>query len=415
MVKPYQPRLVDGMLDDYLTSLPAVLLVGPRASGKTTTAVRRANTVLRLDRAEVAAAVKNDPDGVLASCDPLTVIDEWQLAPGILGAVKRDVDTNDTGAGRFLLTGSSRADLQEEGWPATGRVIRLPMWPMGVKERLGRAGTVSILDVLFNGEFEQIFQPSEKYDLRAYIELALQSGFPDVVTQSSARARRAWLASYAEQIVLRDAPLAGQDRDPQRLRSYLQAIAANSSETVNHKNLYDAAQISRTTGLAYDGLLESLFVTERVPAWTTNRLQQIGRAPKRHLVEPALLGPLLRVDERAIVRDARLVGALIDSFVTAQLRPEIDVAESSSAMFHLRQADGRHEVDILLEGPGGQLVAIEVKASAAPDLEMAKHLCWLRDALPDRFTLGVVFHTGPYAFVLDDRIWALPISTIWST
>jgi uncharacterized protein len=85
--------------------------------------------VLRLDRPEAAASMVNDPDAVLASCDPLTVIDEWPLSPAVLGAVKRNVDAN-SGAGRFLLAGSSRADLQQDGWPATGRVLRVPMWPM---------------------------------------------------------------------------------------------------------------------------------------------------------------------------------------------------------------------------------------------------------------------------------------------
>jgi uncharacterized protein len=410
--KPYRLRIVDGLLDEYLASLPAALLVGPRASGKTTTAVRRAKTVLRLDKPEVAASIVNDPDAVLASCEPLTVIDEWQLSVGVLGAVKRDIDST-SGANRYLLTGSSRADLQQEGWPATGRVVRVPMWPMTVKERIGDVRTRSIVDVLFDGDFNQVPASSESFDIRSYIDFAMQSGFPEAVIQSG-RVRKAWLASYVEQIVLRDAPLAGQERDPQRLRSYLQAIAANSAEVVNHKLLYDTAQISRMTGLAYDGLLEALFVTERLPAWSTNRLKHIGRTPKRHLIEPGLIGPLLRVDERIVVRDARLVGALMDSFVVAQFRPEIGAAESSASMFHLRYSAGQSEVDLLLEGPAGNIVAIEIKASSAPDLSMAKHLRSLRDSLPDRFVLGVVFHTGSRAFVLDDRIWALPISTIWS-
>ena len=413
MAKLYKARIVDAILDEYLEALPAVLLVGPRASGKTTTAIRRAKTVLRVDKPEVAAAIVNDPDALLASCEPLTAIDEWQLAPGVLGAVKRDVDTT-AGFGRFLLTGSSRADLQQEGWPATGRVVRVPMWPMGVKERIGDVRAKSIIDVLFDADFDKVPTSPNVFGIRDYIELALQSGFPDVESQANERVRRGWLASYIEQIVLRDAPLAGQERDPQRLRSYLQAIAANSAEAVNHKTLYDTAQISRMTGLAYDGLLESLFVTERLPAWSTNRLKLIGRTPKRHLIEPALMGPLLRVDERVIIRDARLIGALMDSFVVAQFRPELDAADSSASMFHLRRSDGNAEVDLLLEGPAGQLVAIEIKAASAPDLAMTKHFRWLRDSLPDRFALGVIFHTGSRPFVLDEKIWALPISTIWS-
>ncbi|MFZ0159525.1 MAG: AAA family ATPase [Kineosporiaceae bacterium] len=103
-----------------LADHPAALIVGPRASGKTTTARRRARTVIRLDRPAEADAVRADPDAVLAAVgtDPV-VIDEWQVVPEILGAIKRAVD-DDPRPGRFVITGSPQADLTASGWPAIG-------------------------------------------------------------------------------------------------------------------------------------------------------------------------------------------------------------------------------------------------------------------------------------------------------
>jgi len=409
----YRRRLVDSLLDELLAELPAVLLVGPRASGKTTTALRRAATTLRLDRPATAAAMENDPDAILAGSEPPVLIDEWQLSPTVLGAVKRIVDV-EPGPGRFLITGSTRADLQAEGWPATGRVVRTPIWPMTIRETAGRTERTSVIDLLFDGDFDAIRAPQEPVDVRGYVDYALRSGFPEMVEVHSDRARRAWLSSYVDQIVLRDAPFAAQDRDPRRLRAYLRAVAANTASIVSHKRLYDGAGVTRTTALSYDHLLESLFVIDQVPAWSSNRLTRLTRASKRYIIEPGLLGPLLSVDSRTVVRDAGLVGAIVDTFVAAQLRPELTVAATPTSMHHLRQAEGRHEIDLVLEGPAGQLVAIEVKAHAAPTAAMARHLVWLRDALPERFVLGVVFHTGPLPFVLDDRVWALPIATIWA-
>jgi hypothetical protein len=83
-------------------------------------------------------------------------------------------------------------------------------------------------------------------------------------------------------------------------------------------------------------------------------------------------------------------------------------------MYHLRRSDARHEVDLVLEGPAGALVGIEVKAGATVAAADARHLIWLRNQTGDRFVGGVVFHTGSLAFRLDDRIWALPIASIWS-
>ncbi len=167
------------------------------------------------------------------------------------------------------------------------------------------------------------------------------------------------------------------------------------------------------TALAYDALLDLLLVTQQTPAWSTNRLSRLVRAPKRYLVDPSLLVPLLGIDARAVLREADLLGRVIDTFVMAQLRPEQEASDVAPTLHHLRDEHGRREVDLIVEAPDGRVVGVEIKASAAPDRSAARHLTWLRDELGDQFVCGVVFHTGPRRFVLDERIHALPIATIW--
>ncbi len=125
----YKDRLVDPLIAVFLTELPAVALVGPRASGKTTTASRHAQTLLHLDRPAESAAVAADPDTVLANLSEPILLDEWQEVPQVLGAVKRACDAEPR-PGSFLLTGSVRAEIETKTWPATGRVTRIPMFPM---------------------------------------------------------------------------------------------------------------------------------------------------------------------------------------------------------------------------------------------------------------------------------------------
>lgn len=118
-------------------------------------------------------------------------------------------------------------------------------------------------------------------------------------------------------------------------------------------------------------------------------------------------------DVRSALRDADPLGRVIDTFVVSQLRAELAVCRPGVTMFHLRQAHGRREVDVVLEAPDGRVVAVEIKASAAPTREDARHLAWLRDELGKAFVAGVVLHTGPRPFHLDDRIHALPIGGLW--
>jgi hypothetical protein len=410
----YVKRLADALIDELFAGVPALMLIGPRAAGKTTTAGRHARSVIRLDRPAEAAAVAADPDVALADLDEPILIDEWQAVPEVLGAVKRAVD-DDPRPGRFLLTGSVRADMIAAGWPATGRVVRVPLWGLSEREIVADVRCESLIDLLFDGAFDRILLPDEPPNLRRYVELALRGSFPQLALRSVESVRSRWLAAYLDQLTQRDAVAIGGVRDPRRLGRYLRAVAANSAGVAEHKTLYDAAGINRLTAIAYDSLLEALFVIEQVPAWTTNRLARVTAAPKRYLAEPAFLAPLLGLDVRGVLRDSDQLGRLIDTFVLAQLRAEIEPSRIRPTVHHLRLEHGRHEADLVLESGDGRVVAIEVKASSAPDREMARHLVWLRDRLGSDLVAGVLLHTGPRSFRLDDRILALPISALWGT
>lgn len=153
--------------------------------------------------------------------------------------------------------------------------------------------------------------------------------------------------------------------------------------------------------------------SEQLPAWSSNRMARLVQLPKRHLVDVSLLPALIGVDARRARRDSDLLGRILDSFVVAQLRPEVAVAKRRHRLFHLRTANGRLEVDLLAELDDGRLIAMEIKADRAPDANAARHLAALRDLIPDRFVGGIVLHAGPNRYRITDRIVAAPISAIW--
>jgi uncharacterized protein len=408
----YLPRLIDPLLDELLSDHPAILVVGPRACGKTTTGRRHCRERLRLDRPAEAAVVRADPDAALADSSFPLLVDEWQVVPQVLGAVKRAVDEG-AAAGSFVLTGSSQADLTTAGWPATGRLIRVLMYGLAERELEDRSARPSVIDRLVSEGPAGLSVPPDPPDIRGYVARALRGGLPEAALAASERACRRWLSSYVDQLVSRDVSLVGAVRDPMRLRHYLQAIAASTAGTPTLKTLIDVAGIERPTAAAYDAMLERLLITERLPAWSSNRLNRLIRLPKRYLVDSAFAGPLLGVEARGVLRDGDLLGRLLDTFVLAQLRAECTVSELSPHLFHVRDANGRHEVDILVELGDGRVIGIEVKADSAPGPHAARHLRWLRDALGSRFALGLVLHTGPRAFRLDQSIAAIPVCALW--
>ena len=407
----YRPRLVDRLLDDLLAELPALFVTGPRATGKTTTAARRARSIVHLDREAEAIAFRADPDAAMRGLPEPILLDEWQAVPGVLGAVKRAVDTRPE-PGRYLVTGSVRSDVEGELWPGTGRLTRIPMFGMTIREQLGLGSFVPFFDRVAAGE--DLAPAVDTPDLRGYVDLLLRSGFPEPALRLAESPRRRWLDSYVEHLLTRDAEQVDRGRDPWRLRRYLEALALNTAGIVDDRTLFEAAGINRKTALAYERLLVNLAVVEAIPAWTSNRLKRLVLSPKRYVVEPALVGAVLGIDVDFVIRNGDLLGRLLDTFVAAQLRAELASASSRPRLYHVRQQQGRFEVDLLAELGGGRLIGIEVKADAAPSADSARHLAALRDRYPETFVAGIVLHTGPRAYRLGDRLAAAPISTLWS-
>ncbi len=407
----YIDRRADLLLAELLSDAPAVLISGPRAVGKTTSAIRAAETVVRLDRAADAGAFRADPDAALKGLREPILLDEWQEVPDVLGAVKRAVD-DDPHPGRFLLTGSVRGDTEQATWPGTGRLIHLKMHGLTIAESRGRISGPTLVERLAAGDSPN--EAPEDLDIRDYIDLALRGGFPEIAAATgSSRTRRAWLSSYVNQIVTRDA-LAVEERDPTRLRRFFEAFALNTAGVVADTTIAESAQMDRRTAAAYERLLRNLLVVDAFPAWRTNRLKRLTVASKRYLVDPSLLVGLLGVDTESVLRDGDLLGRALDTFVAAQLRADAAMSDAHVRLHHLREQRGDHEIDLIAEVGAREVIAFEVKATSAPVAGDARHLAWLARQIGERFLAGVLFHTGPRTFQLADRLWAAPISALWA-
>lgn len=406
----YRTRRADRLIPELLATFPAILLTGPRAAGKTTTARRHALTTVRLDAPGEARAFHADPDAALRGLLEPVLLDEYQVVPELVGAVKRSVDA-DPRPGRYLLTGSVWSDSSGQPWPGTGRILRVPMFGLTVAEQRGATAGPAFLDRALAGEWAS--DPAQP-DLRDYIDIALVGGFPDAVGLPTPADRSRWLGGYVDALVTRDIPQLEPRRDPTRLRRFLHAYALNSAGLAVDTTILTASGLNRQTGASYERLFTELFIAHQLPAWRSSRLKRLVATPKRYLVDASLQCSILGAGAEAVMRDGDLLGRVLDTFVASQLRAEVDDTTAHPRLHHLRDANGRREIDILAELDNEQVVAIEVKADAAPGRADARHLTWLRDELGDRFALGIVFHTGPRAFSVDDRVMALPISSLWS-
>lgn len=266
---------------------------------------------------------------------------------------------------------------------------------------------------LFAGGASELALPAELPDLAGYVDLAIAGGFPPVLRISEGEGRT-WLRSYLQQLVLRDVAELGEIRDFAGLNRLVRAIAEHSAGVIADTELAAAADVNVKTVRRQERLLEDLRIVDALPAWHSNRISRLVKNRKRYLIDTGLVAVLLGVDSVATMSDGRLLGRILETFVLAQLRPLLGVDALDVHAFHLRQQDGRHEVDVILEAADGRVVGVEVKATASAGVNDASHLVWLRDQLGPRFVAGVVLNSGRAVYPLGERITAVPMAALWA-
>ena len=422
--QPYSRRVIDDELDDLMSGIAALAIEGPRAVGKTRTAIERAGTVHRLDEPGPRAVIEAEIERVLVGPRPV-VIDEWQAVRGTWELVRRAVD-DDRSPGQFILTGSANPRDQPLHTGA-GRIVSLRMRPMTLAERGVAVPTVS-LRTLLTGSLPRL---DGKTDIGAerYAAELLASGFPGLRGLSE-RAVRAQLDGYVERVIAHDiSELGGEEvRNEGSLRRWLRAYAAAVSTTASLEKIRDAATAgddikpTRPTVMRWIAALERLWLIEPIPAWmpTRNDLKRLAQSPKHQIADPALAARLRGATIDSLLSgtlagplakpDTTLFGALFESQAGADLRTYAQSAEARVG--HFRTRDGDREVDFIVERPDQRVVGVEVKLASVIDDNDTRHLRWLKERLGDDLLDAVVISTGSTAYRRADGIAVVPLALL---
>ena len=412
----YLRRALDDVLDDIFPAARAVAIDGARAVGKTETAQRRVHRVIRLDDPAVAAAVAAGPSEYLDGA-PTVLLDEWQELPEVWDRVRRRVDARtDTS---YLLTGSATPRPGATTHTGAGRILRLHMRPMSIRERQVVPGGVALDHLLEGGA---AVSGTTDVTLRTYVEEICASGLPEVHAAGS-RLRRHLLDSYLTGILDRELLQAGTTvRHPESLRAWLTSYAAASSTTTTYTSILNAATAgdtdkpARNTTAAYRDALTQIWILDPVPAWlpALTPLPRLKVGPKHQLADPALAARLLGATSATLLSGApgagELLGQLFESLATLSVRTE--ALRADARVMHLRTRDGGHEIDLIVEDPHGRVVAFEVKLTQAVNDKDVRHLLWLKRRIGDRLSEMVVITAGPYAHRRPDGVIVLPLALL---
>jgi predicted AAA+ superfamily ATPase len=353
-------------------------------------------------------AAHDDPAGFVEHTG-LMVIDEIQLAPELLRAIKVAVDLDPT-PGRFLLTGSSRI-LAMRSLPDSlpGRMEIIELWPFSQGEIYG--GPDRFVDAVFS-HGPQVDHSSSLHR-RDYLEHITFGGFPEAVRRTPRR-RAAFFDSYLTTLIERDVLEIADIQRRGELRKLLNLLAGPAGGLLVPGTLAGQAGIGRTTLVRYLDLelLSAVFLVKTLPGWSTGQTQRAIAAPKLAFVDTGLACHLLGQDANRLGEPGGAAGPIVENFVTMELARQLTWAEQRAQLFHYRTKD-QVEVDAILETLDGRVIGIEVKAGATVHTEDLAGLRHLADRIGDRFVAGYVLYTGQQTLPFGPKLRALPLDALW--
>ncbi|MFH1644382.1 MAG: ATP-binding protein [bacterium] len=396
--------------------MPVILLRGARQTGKTTlvksiekSEIKLNYNYLTFDHLPTLMAAKDDPVSFISRIKKPVILDEIQRVPELFLPIKSDVDENRI-PGRYFLTGSADPLLIPKlGDSLAGRMRLLTLWPLSQGEIEDKEET--FLDKAFN----QIpFSTSKKLSSskQNLLSRIIKGGYPAPLLMKNETQRHDWFNDYVSLVLQKDILDLSKIENITQIPNIMMLLASRVGALLNTEEISRSIKLSSMTLQRYLDLLKTLFLIYLLPPWNKNLGKRLVKSPKVYLNDTALQLYLLNIDLDRLIKDQNLIGKVVENFVVLELLKQISWSDINIEIFHYRDYSN-YEVDIILEGPGGDLVAIEIKSSQTISGDDFKGLKKFQEISGTKFIQGILLYTGETILPFGDKLTAVPISALW--
>lgn len=405
----YLPRDLARLAGEALEALPVVVVTGLRQAGKTTflrqDPVFRGRRYLTLDDFATLEVAQRDPEALIAGESALT-IDEAQRCPDLLLAVKQEVD-RDRSPGRFVLSGSANlALLGGVSESLAGRALYLTLHPFTRRElQQGRRESPPFLARFLSAPALPT-GPVTAVDA----EDVLRGGLPPVALGQTAN-RELWFLGYEQTYLERDVRNLAQVADLVAFRNLARLVALRTGQVLNQSELGRDAKLPASTVTRYLGLLETSFLLTRVAPYLRSRVSRLIKSPKIFLGDAGLGAHLAAVNDISATSGEPMRGALFETYAAQNLAGILS-AHLPRAELAFWSVQGRNEVDFVITD-GARSLAIEVKAGSRFGGRDQAGLRAFVARHPGAVG-GILAYNGTTSVPLGDRLWAIPLSVLFS-
>ncbi|MDO8754903.1 MAG: ATP-binding protein [Anaerolineales bacterium] len=411
MNKTYIPRSIESVLKKAVSEFPAVALVGPRQSGKTTLLKHLYETrypVVSLESPDVRLAALADPHGFLNLYPPPVIFDEIQYAPELLPYIKEQIDLHRDRTGQYILTGSQNLLLMQQVTESlAGRVAVLKLLPLSRWEINGQTQRSLPWEKKI-ASLPTSYSKSSQSSAELWAQI-LRGFYPEIVNNPE-RDFRLWQASYMQTYLERDVRNLRNIGDLTQFQTFVRALAARSAQILNMSDLARDVGISVNTAKDWISLLEASFQVFILRPYYANIGKRLVKSPKIYFVDTGLLCYLVGLRDVEHAASGPMGGAIFENLVVSELLKIYMHRGEEPAMYYWRTAAGS-EVDLIIDTQSG-LIPIEIKQTETLRPEMAKGIVSFRQDFAKKAAPGYVIFSGNVILPLSENVSSLPLDRL---
>jgi len=403
----YITRTIEPVLRRAVEEFPALVLTGPRQSGKTTLLkylFAKTHSYVSLELPDIRVAASTDPRGFLSMYPPPVILDEIQYAPDLLPYIKENIDAHRNVKGQYLLTGSQNLMLAAHvNESLAGRAAILRLLPLSYREIMGYP------DALLPWEIGNNQKPRQGFTCLDLWKSLLRGSYPELTVDPD-RNFTLWHGSYIQTYLERDVRSLRQIGDLTLFQTFLRALAVRNGQLLKLTEISRDIGVAVNTAKAWLSVLEATYQVIILRPYFSNVSKRMVKMPKVYFMDTGTLCYLTGLKDPEHAASGPMGGAIFETAVVTEIIKTIMHRGDVPQVYFWRTSNGT-EVDVIIDN-AGKLTPVEVKLAATPRPAMAQGIKTFRKDFGKESTMGFIVHPGDVRLPLAENVVALPFGEL---